>query len=172
MAETDEEKKWIDTRLDEIKSGMFSEYVKFEGWEGPTSLRFRGPVHKLVNLMLSKAIKERASDIYFELSESEFMVRYVADRMLLEMIPPPRRLYKEITEDLEARFGIWGVEKKKVEEGSDKIEVGEDVVRLRKFDSGDFISATIAVKREKMDLNLMKIASNYGDAYHLALRAS
>ena len=42
MAESDEEKKWMDTRLDEIKSGMFSEYVKFEGLGGPIGLHFEG----------------------------------------------------------------------------------------------------------------------------------
>ena len=70
------------------------------------------------------------------------MVRYVVGGVLFEMLPPPRHLYREFTEDLEARFGIWGVKEKKVGEGLDKTEREEEVVRLRKFDSGDFISAT------------------------------
>ena len=92
-----------------------------------------------MNLVLSQAIKERASDIYFELSESEFMVRYVVEGVLFEMLPPPRHLYREFTEDLEARFGIWGVKEKKVGGGFDKTEREEEVVRLREFDSSDFI---------------------------------
>jgi len=50
------------------------------------------PVVKLLNLILSTAIKAQASDIHFEPFENEFKVRYRVDGVLYEMEAPPLHL--------------------------------------------------------------------------------
>jgi type IV pilus assembly protein PilB len=50
------------------------------------------PIIRFVDLILSQAIHERASDIHFEPFEDEFKIRYRVDGALYEMAPPPRHL--------------------------------------------------------------------------------
>ncbi|MFO1440498.1 MAG: GspE/PulE family protein [Verrucomicrobiaceae bacterium] len=50
------------------------------------------PIVKFVDLVLTQAIKERASDIHFEPFEREFKIRYRVDGALYEMAPPPVHL--------------------------------------------------------------------------------
>lgn len=48
-----------------------------------------GPIVKFVNVMLTEAIKARASDIHIEPYEKRFRVRFRVDGVLLEKIQPP-----------------------------------------------------------------------------------
>ncbi|RKY80308.1 type II secretion system protein GspE [candidate division KSB1 bacterium] len=50
-----------------------------------------GPVVKLVNLILSQAVKEGASDIHIEPREKELVVRYRIDGILHEVLKPPKK---------------------------------------------------------------------------------
>ncbi|HEX4630155.1 MAG TPA: GspE/PulE family protein [Chthoniobacterales bacterium] len=47
------------------------------------------PIIRFVDLILSQAIRDRASDIHFEPFENEFKIRYRVDGALCEMPPPP-----------------------------------------------------------------------------------
>src|SRR5512140_3445130 len=55
------------------------------------------PVVKLVNLILSDAIKRGASDIHIEPYEKEFRVRFRVDGILYEIMNPPMKLKDAIT---------------------------------------------------------------------------
>src|SRR5205809_6937755 len=50
------------------------------------------PIIRFVDLILYRAIQDRASDIPFEPFENEFKIRYRVDGALYEMAPPPRHL--------------------------------------------------------------------------------
>jgi general secretion pathway protein E len=50
-----------------------------------------GPVIRLVNLVISRAIEVRASDIHFEPFEDQFRVRYRIDGVLHDVEAPPKR---------------------------------------------------------------------------------
>ena len=50
------------------------------------------PVIKLLNIVLSQAIRDRASDVHLEPFEEEFRVRYRVDGVLYELEPPPVHL--------------------------------------------------------------------------------
>ncbi len=54
------------------------------------------PIVKFVDLVMTQAIKERASDIHFEPFEHEFKIRYRVDGALYEMAPPPVHLATSI----------------------------------------------------------------------------
>jgi type IV pilus assembly protein PilB len=68
------------------------------GMEGPTNIDGAAadvesaPVIKLLNFVLSQAIKDRASDVHLEPFEGEFRVRYRVDGVLYELEPPPVHL--------------------------------------------------------------------------------
>jgi general secretion pathway protein E len=55
-----------------------------------------GPVIRLVNLIITRAIEMRASDIHFEPFENQFRVRYRIDGVLHDVESPPRRLQAAI----------------------------------------------------------------------------
>ena len=55
-----------------------------------------GPVIRLVNLIISRAIELRASDIHFEPFEDQFRVRYRVDGVLHDVESPPKRLQSAI----------------------------------------------------------------------------
>jgi general secretion pathway protein E len=55
-----------------------------------------GPVIRLVNLIISRAIELRASDIHFEPFEDQFRVRYRIDGVLHDVESPPKRLQAAI----------------------------------------------------------------------------
>src|SRR3990172_3978924 len=55
-----------------------------------------GPVIRLVNLVISRAIEVRASDIHFEPFEDQFRVRYRIDGVLHDVESPPKRFQAAI----------------------------------------------------------------------------
>jgi len=55
------------------------------------------PVVKLVNLILTDAIKKQASDIHVEPYEKSFRVRYRIDGVLHEVMKPPLKLRNALT---------------------------------------------------------------------------
>ncbi len=55
-----------------------------------------GPVIRLVNLIITRAIELRASDIHFEPFEGQFRVRYRIDGVLHDVESPPKRLQSAI----------------------------------------------------------------------------
>ncbi|HEY0781043.1 MAG TPA: type IV-A pilus assembly ATPase PilB [Thermoanaerobaculia bacterium] len=57
----------------------------------------QAPVVKLVNIVLTDAIKRGASDIHIEPYEKEYRVRYRIDGILYEMMHPPLKLKEAIT---------------------------------------------------------------------------
>ena len=65
------------------------------------------PVRKLLNLILLKAIQDRASDIHFEPFEDEFKVRYRIDGVLYEMVPPPKHLHIAISSRIKVMRRAW-----------------------------------------------------------------
>ncbi len=55
-----------------------------------------GPVIRLVNLIITRAIELRASDVHFEPFEEQFRVRYRIDGVLHDAESPPKRLQAAI----------------------------------------------------------------------------
>jgi len=55
-----------------------------------TELANQAPIIKLVNMILSNAVNEKASDIHFEPQENKFTIRFRIDGILHEMMTPPK----------------------------------------------------------------------------------
>jgi type IV pilus assembly protein PilB len=55
------------------------------------------PIVKLVNLILTEAVKKGASDIHMEPYEKEYRVRFRVDGMLMTIMSPPMKLKDAIT---------------------------------------------------------------------------
>jgi type IV pilus assembly protein PilB len=82
------------------------------------------PVVKLVNLILTDAIKKKASDIHIEPYEQLFRVRYRIDGVLYEVMKPPRKLKNAITSRLKIMANLDIAERRLPQDGRIKIKLG------------------------------------------------
>ncbi len=82
----------------------------------------QAPVVKLVNLVLTDAIKRGASDIHIEPYEKEYRVRYRIDGILYEMMHPPLKLKEAITSRAKIMARLDIAEKRLPQDGRIKIK--------------------------------------------------
>ncbi len=80
------------------------------------------PVVRLVNIILTDAIKRGASDIHIEPYEKEYRVRYRIDGLLYEMMHPPLRLREAITSRVKILAKLDIAEKRLPQDGRIKIK--------------------------------------------------
>ena len=81
------------------------------------------PVVKLVNLILTDAIKKGASDIHIEPYEKSFRVRYRIDGVLYEVMQPPTRLKAAITSRVKIMSQLDIAERRLPQDGRIKIKM-------------------------------------------------
>ncbi|HWN41902.1 MAG TPA: type IV-A pilus assembly ATPase PilB [Thermoanaerobaculia bacterium] len=82
----------------------------------------QAPVVKLVNLILTDAIKRGASDIHIEPYEKDYRVRYRIDGILYEMMRPPLKLKEAITSRCKIMAKLDIAEKRMPQDGRIKIK--------------------------------------------------
>ncbi len=87
------------------------------------------PVVKLVNLILTDAIKKKASDIHIEPYEKSFRVRYRIDGVLYEVMKPPMKLRAAITSRIKIMAEMDIAERRLPQDGRIKIKLpgGKDM---------------------------------------------
>src|SRR5262245_31233868 len=81
------------------------------------------PVVKLVNIILSDAIKKGASDIHIEPYEKDFRVRLRIDGVLYEFMHPPMKLRDAITSRLKIMAKLDISEKRLPQDGRIKVKM-------------------------------------------------
>ncbi|HXZ24665.1 MAG TPA: ATPase, T2SS/T4P/T4SS family, partial [Nitrospiria bacterium] len=89
------------------------------------------PVVKLVNLILSEAIKKGVSDIHIEAYEKKFRVRYRLDGSLYESMSPPMKLKAALTSRLKIMASLDIAERRLPQDGRIKLKLKEKEVDLR-----------------------------------------
>jgi len=82
------------------------------------------PVVKLVNAILSDAIKKGASDIHIEPYEKSFRVRFRIDGVLYEIMKPPMKLKNAITSRLKIMADLDIAERRLPQDGRIKLKLG------------------------------------------------
>jgi len=82
------------------------------------------PVVKLVNLILTDAIKKTASDIHIEPYEKAFRVRYRIDGVLYEVMKPPMKLKNALTSRIKIMSELDIAERRLPQDGRIKLKLG------------------------------------------------
>jgi len=82
------------------------------------------PVVKLVNLILTDAVKKAASDIHVEPYEKSFRVRYRIDGVLYEVMKPPMKLKNAITSRVKIMSELDIAERRLPQDGRIKLKMG------------------------------------------------
>lgn len=82
------------------------------------------PVVRFVDLMLSQAIKSRASDIHIEPQERSMSIRMRVDGMLTEMVPPARKMQAAVLARIKILSEMDIAERRLPQDGRFKIKRG------------------------------------------------
>jgi type IV pilus assembly protein PilB len=82
------------------------------------------PVVKLVNLILTDAVKRSASDIHVEPYEKSFRVRYRIDGVLYEVMKPPLKLKNALTSRIKIMSELDIAERRLPQDGRIKLKMG------------------------------------------------
>ncbi|MBI4685441.1 MAG: Flp pilus assembly complex ATPase component TadA [Nitrospirae bacterium] len=81
------------------------------------------PVVKLVNLLITQAVRDRASDIHIEAEANILRVRYRVDGILHEVMTPPRHLHLGIVSRVKILSGMDIAEKRIPQDGRFPVNV-------------------------------------------------
>lgn len=124
----------IDYNLDDIISDMTDvEVVQDEQEESEDLERMAGqsPVIKFVNYVISKAIREGASDIHIEPRDKSMRTRYRIDGVLFEMMQSPLKMHPAIVSRIKIMSNLDISERRLPQDGKISVIVGGRAVDLR-----------------------------------------
>ncbi|HEY4217112.1 MAG TPA: ATPase, T2SS/T4P/T4SS family [Gemmatimonadaceae bacterium] len=89
------------------------------------------PVVKLINAILTDAVKRGASDVHFECFEFEIRVRYRIDGALLEVMKPPMKLKAALISRFKIMAQLNIAERRVPQDGRIKLKMGNKVIDFR-----------------------------------------
>jgi type IV pilus assembly protein PilB len=112
--------------IDEIFGNM-----KDSGKSTPEMEANSAPIVKFVDLVMTQAIKERASDIHFEPFEHEFKIRYRVDGALYEMAPPPVHLATSVISRIKVMSSMNIAERRVPQDGRIMTSVNGQAIDMR-----------------------------------------
>jgi len=118
--------------LDTLLEGMETEGVEYIGEEETVNISNLkeasedAPVIKLVNAILTDAIKKRASDIHVEPYEKSFRVRFRIDGTLYEMMKPPLKMKNAMISRLKIMSRLDIAERRLPQDGRIKLKMAKD----------------------------------------------
>jgi type IV pilus assembly protein PilB len=89
------------------------------------------PVVKLINAILTDAVKRGASDIHFECFEHDIRVRYRIDGALQEVMKPPMKLKAALISRFKIMAQLNIAERRVPQDGRIKLKMGKKVIDYR-----------------------------------------
>ncbi len=89
------------------------------------------PVIRLVNTLLSRAVKEKASDIHVEPYEKDMVIRFRVDGILYDVFKPPKKLQNAITSRIKVMGNLNIAEKRLPQDGRIPLKIGGKDIDVR-----------------------------------------
>ena len=120
------------------------------------------PVIKFVNLMFSRAVKSRASDIHIEPYQNDLNIRFRIDGLLYNTFNPPKRLHPSITSRIKVMAGLNIAEKRMPQDGRIEIRVGDKNIDIR-------VSTLPTVYGERVVLRLLDKSAKMFQLHELGI---
>ena len=111
------------------------------------------PIIKLVNLLLSGAIKDRASDIHVEPYSGNLKIRYRIDGILYDILSLPRRIQSPLISRIKIMAKLNIAEKRLPQDGRIEIKIADRLVDIR-------VSVIPTAFGERVVLRLLDKTSN------------
>ena len=89
------------------------------------------PIIKLVNLLVSGAIKDRASDIHVEPYSNNLKIRYRIDGILYDILSLPRRIQSPLVSRIKIMAKLNIAEKRLPQDGRIELKIGDRLIDVR-----------------------------------------
>ena len=118
------------------------------------------PVIKLVNSVLFRAVKEKASDIHIEPYEKDMVVRYRVDGILYDIFKPPKKLQNAITSRIKVMANLNIAEKRLPQDGRIPLKVGGKDIDIR-------LSTVPTTHGERIVMRLQDKSSQVRELYQM-----
>jgi len=132
------------------------------------------PIIRLINAILSQAVKDKASDIHIETFEERLSVRYRIDGVLSEVLSPKRMLAPLLVSRLKVMAKLDIAEKRVPQDGRISVRIaghGLDI-RMSTIPSahGERVVLRLLDKHAgQLDLDQLQMNSQVGDGYRRGL---
>lgn len=120
------------------------------------------PIIRLINAMLSEAIKERASDIHIETYENELVIRFRVDGVLKKILTPQRQLAALLVSRIKVMSKLDIAEKRIPQDGRITLKIGGRAIDVR-------VSVLPASHGERVVMRLLDKGSVSLDLPHLGM---
>lgn len=115
----------------EISRLVADEYDEVEDLSKIGDLVEDAPIVKFVNLLITRAVAERASDIHLEPTERDIVVRYRVDGVLHEVMRSPKATQSGVTSRLKIMAELDIAERRIPQDGRISMTVGGKAIDLR-----------------------------------------
>ncbi len=122
----------VDTEVDSVAQLAFDELDDVD--EGLTNLHEvveDAPIVKFVNLLVTQAVGDRASDIHIEPTENNLRVRFRIDGVLHEVMHAPRQIQNGVISRIKLMADINIAERRVPQDGRISMKVGGRGIDLR-----------------------------------------
>lgn len=127
-----EEEDSLGDVINEAKKTSGKAVVRGEGdLDKLKEIASQAPVVKLLNMILLRAIREKASDIHFEPFENDYMIRYRIDGVCYEAAHPPKDLSLAVSSRIKVMANLDVAENRLPQDGRIMMEIGTRTVDLR-----------------------------------------
>lgn len=120
------------------------------------------PIIRLINALLTEAIRENASDIHIEPFENHLSVRFRVDGVLREVLSPPRKMAAVIISRIKVMARLDIAEKRIPQDGRISLKVAGRAVDVR-------VSTLPSGHGERVVLRLLDKQSGRLDLQHLGM---
>ncbi len=112
----------------EVETEESQKQQQDEGEEDISSAATKAPVIRFVDLLLSHAVKSRASDIHIEPQEKSMTIRMRVDGILREMVPPARKMQAAVITRIKILAKMDIAERRLPQDGRFKMKaIGRDI---------------------------------------------
>jgi len=122
----------------------------------------KAPVIRFVDLLLSHAVKSRASDIHIEPQENSVMIRMRIDGMLRDMVPPPEKMQSAIITRIKILSDMDIAERRLPQDGRFRIKTSGRSIDVR-------VSAIPTKKKKKIVMRILDASAVSHDIEKLGL---
>lgn len=162
----DSDAETVERMLENIDSDEYSgrDIYFSQSIENLEDMALEAPIIKLVNLIISEALKKRASDIHLEPFEDIVKLRYRVDGILYEQSPPSKNLFPAIITRIKIMANLNIAERRLPQDGRIRIKLTGREVDIR-------VSTIPTIYGESLVMRLLDQSSFYLSLEELGFEA-
>jgi type IV pilus assembly protein PilB len=153
-----------DHEVEDLDFGLGMDEVESVRFENESQDIGSSPVVKLVNQLLVRAVKLRASDIHVEPYEGFFRVRFRVDGRLYTIVTPPKSYQRPMVSRIKILSGMDIAESRKPQDGHLVMRWNRESLNFR-------VSTLPTVHGEKCVVRLLKKEAHLADLARLGFHA-